>query len=380
MSRDRVEGRHRGTGRGSVERWVRLVSAEAILVAVCCALAIAPARAAGDEPPKSIFDLKMFRLEFDNDNLLGSDDAFSAGWSFQLHSRMMDEWSPGLAGWIGKVPGLGDDGKGGRVVRWAGALSQMIITPQDLSIEAPQPDDAPYAGLLGVTSTWSAYDNKKLAALQIYAGCMGPCSQAEDVQKFIHGNLGWGEPPKGWGNQLSNKALGNLNYEYRHKVYVAQEADYAFGRFATDLALSGQAGVGNLETFARGEVEFRFGWGMPMGFTKVPDPPGIGTVLDPIYFDPGRPAPKLDHWSYVFNVVARYAWINYLAPAEGGPTENGGSHPSFDPPGKVQGLLGLHLVRVPFGIHITYFRYFDNPDPNLASSLDWVNFSFEYRF
>jgi len=35
---------------------------------------------------------------------------------------------------------------------------------------------------------------------------------------------GSAKPPQGWGNQLSNKALANLNYEYRHKLYVVKEA------------------------------------------------------------------------------------------------------------------------------------------------------------
>lgn len=356
------------------------IATSAFLVGACVVVATAPLQASDDKAPKSIWDKKMFRFEFDNDTFLGSDDAFSAGWSFQVHSRLMDTWNPGFAGWIGKVPGLGDDGQGGRIVRFAVGLSQIMVTPNDITIEAPQPNDEPWAGLLGATGTWSSYDNERLAALQIYVGCMGPCSQAEDVQKFVHEQLGFGESPEGWGNQLSNQALGNVNYEYRHKLYVADPSKYAFHRFATDLAAGAQVGAGNLDTFARGDLEFRFGWGMKMGFTKVPDPPGIGTVLDPIYFEPGKPLPDLTHWSYVFNVILRASWIGYLAPAEGGPTESGYNHPSLEPPGKAEALAGFHIVRTPFGIHLTYFRYLDDADPDLQDSFDWVNLSIEYRF
>ena len=51
----------------------------------------------------------------------------------------MDRWDPAYAGWIGKMPGLGDDGQGRRIVRWAYALSQIIVTPKDVSIAEPQP-------------------------------------------------------------------------------------------------------------------------------------------------------------------------------------------------------------------------------------------------
>jgi hypothetical protein len=100
-------------------------------VALC---GLPTALAADDRPPKSPWDLKLFRFEFDNDTFIGSDDAFTAGWSFQVHSRLMDQWNPAYAGWIGKLPGLGDDGQGRRVVRWAGG---SISTWSDVMPESP---------------------------------------------------------------------------------------------------------------------------------------------------------------------------------------------------------------------------------------------------
>src|SRR5262249_31787682 len=147
------------------------------------------------------------------------------------------------------------------------------------------------------------------------------------------------------------------------------------------LATGGVAGAGNLATFVRGELEFRFGWGLPMGFTKIPDPPGIGIVTDPIYLAPGAPQTDLERWRTYFNVVGRAAWVDYLAPLEGGETENGGfREPVDDIPGKEQILVGLHLIRVPFGFNLTYYHYFDTGSVPGQDKIDWVNFSFEYRF
>ena len=45
-----------------------------------------------------------------------------------------------------------------------------MSTPSDLTIAELQPDDVPYAGALGVHSSWASYDNERLTALQLYVG------------------------------------------------------------------------------------------------------------------------------------------------------------------------------------------------------------------
>jgi hypothetical protein len=63
----------------------------------------------------------------------------------------MDQWGGGLNKWMRHVPGLDDDGEAGRIVRGAVALTQIILTPHDVSIEAPQPNDVPWTGVLACT-------------------------------------------------------------------------------------------------------------------------------------------------------------------------------------------------------------------------------------
>src|SRR5262245_65639421 len=166
--------------------------------------------ASAQDAPRDVRTQKLFRFEFDNDTFVGSDDAFTAGWSVQIHSQGLDEWPAGLAGWIGRVPTLHDDGAGGRVGRWAWGITQIIITPENISIPDPQLDDAPWAGVLGGYVSWSAYDNLRLGALQVYLGCMGPCSHAEEAQKFVHNSLSFGDSPEGWHNQIDDELLLNV--------------------------------------------------------------------------------------------------------------------------------------------------------------------------
>jgi hypothetical protein len=323
--------------------------------------------------------MNLFRFEFDNDTFVGSDDAFSAGWSVQVYSAIHDEWKPGLAGWIGRIPTLRDDGYGGRVVRSAWGITQLIITPEDVTVRVAQPDDAPWAGLLGGYVSWSAYDNRRLAALQMYLGCVGPCSKSEEVQKFVHDDLGLGDTPEGWENQLEDRLLFNLNYEYRHKLW-SRAGRYDTPRWGNDLSVGAQAGVGGYATYAAAWIEYRFGWFMPQGFTKFADPPALGVALDPVYMDPNGP-PVERRWRAYANVVARVRSGDTFAATRSGTTEDGRFRIGSATPGEEQLIVGVHVAKLPLAFHLTYYQYRDEELGNLVpAEFDWVNFSFERRF
>jgi hypothetical protein len=361
---------------------VKILSARRLACAAALVSCVAAGHAhAADRTGDIIRDRKLFRFEFDNDTLLGSDDAFTAGWSFQIHSELLDEWGPGLAGWIGRVPGLHDDGDGGRIVRWSWGVTQLIITPTDVTVPTAQLNDAPWAGLLGGYVSWAAYDNRRLAALQLYLGCVGPCSHAEQVQKFVHNDLGFGDPPEGWSNQLDDDVLVNLNYEYRHKLW-AGTAHYETSGWGRDLSVGTQAGLGSFATYAEAWIEYRFGWDIPQGFAKFADPPALGVALDPVYLDPHGPRAVRRSWRPYFNVVARVRSVREFAATDGGATENGGFYPQvISTPGDHQLILGMHFAKLPLAFHLTYYRYFDDEVTGvIPSSLDWMNFSLEWRF
>lgn len=358
-------------------RGFRLALALALALVGCAATCQA---IAADNAGDILRDRKLFRFEFDNDTFVGSDDAFTAGWSLQIHSPFFDQWTPGVAGWIGRLPTLGDDGDGGRITRWSWGISQLIITPQDVTIAAPQPNDAPWAGLLGGYVSWAAYDNRRLAALQAYLGCVGPCSHAEQVQKFVHVDLGLGKPPKGWPNQLDNDVLANVNYEYRHKVWTAAKRDTR--RWGNDVSVGTQIGIGSFASYAEAWIEYRFGWDVPQGFTKFADPPALGIALDPIYLAPDGPRAAQRSWRPYFNVVVRIRSVDEFAATESGRTQSGGFYRQIiSTPGDRQVIVGAHIARLPLAFHITYYRYVDDRIARaIPSQMDWVNISFERRF
>lgn len=65
----------------------------------------------------------------------------------------------------------------------------------------------------GWSESWSAFDNQRFNAFQIYVGVLGPYSLAEQFQTQVHKWVD-SEKPLGWDNQLKTEPLLNLNYNY----------------------------------------------------------------------------------------------------------------------------------------------------------------------
>jgi hypothetical protein len=275
-----------------------------------------------------------------------------------------------FSGWISRtIPGLDDDG--GRVVKRGTGLSQIITTPEDISNPDPQPGDMPWAGTLGWSESWYAFDNRSLNAFQIYAGILGPYSLAERVQTQVHDWINADEP-LGWDNQLKTEPLLNLNYAYKRKLVSAGE--YKHG-FASDLAAGGEAGLGNFMTFAEASLEWRFGWGLPEGFVHTADPPGSGIMLSPGKGVPGK-------FCIYFSIVARVSATGYTVFYDGN-TFRESPHPGLEYDTFSRGaVFGLHMASKRFSVHFNFYSYESLPfeSVNPLTDLGWGNITLEYRF
>lgn len=349
-------------------------------VAICALAVIAPAPGvkaddeSGDKPPKKLEERALWRLEVDNDGFVHKDNAFTNGGSIQRHSPQLDRWElmdpSRFSAWINRtIPGLGEGGD--RLVRRGSGLTHVMMTPEDISNPDPQPGDIPWAGALGWAESWYAYDNERLNAFQIYAGILGPYSFAEPFQIWIH-HLINADEPLGWDNQLDTEPLVNLNYAIKRKVFSYGE--YAHG-FASDVAVGGEAGLGNFMTFAEASLEWRFGWVMPPGFVSTPDPPASGIMLDP---QVGVPA----EFSIFFSIVARVTATGYTVFYDGN-TFGESPHPGLSYDTVSRGaVFGLHVSSGRFSIHFNFNSYESLPfeTVNPLTDLAWGNITFEYRF
>lgn len=103
------------------------------------------------------------------------------------------------------------------------ALSQIMITPDDLTISTPQYDDIPYVGYLALSFYLFEWDNRSFTEYRIETGVVGKESGAGWTQKMMHKMLGDTEP-KGWDTQLGSEFMVNLLYHRGYKSWIYHDS------------------------------------------------------------------------------------------------------------------------------------------------------------
>jgi len=226
----------------------------------------------------NLHDAAKFRLEFNNDVIFQSDNQFSNGWTFQIHTAVAENWSnikgPShfLTDFAQQIPTLtGDDLN----YRMSLSIGQIIQTPENLSDPDLITNDVPYAGALTLKTTWIAFNNIDFRGFEIVVGILGRPSLAEQTQNLVH-LMSDSETANGWDNQLKTEPIINLNYMRKNKFYQAGN----LAAFSFDASISGEAQLGTMFTTAGFRLETRFGENMPRGFVYRPDPIGRFLTYD----------------------------------------------------------------------------------------------------
>ena len=309
----------------------------------------------------------LWRLELDNDIIDDSDDNYSGGWGVLRYSAPAPSWTSLKQGpfsrWITKVvPGL-QDGTDVWVGRGFG-IKQGVQTPTDTKTSELLKDDVPYAGVLAVPASWYTVSDERFSGFQILLGVVGPASLGEDVQRFVHDNLDFGDSANGWEHQLENEPLLNMNYARLYKLSRAGVSD----GFGADLSAGYGLGAGNLFTTGNVEVQCRAGHRMPLGFVPLPDMAGRGVISDPTLDLPA------DRLSAYLTLTGRMTGIAYTVLWDGNMFQDSNSV-NYDHY-LAEAIFGAHLARDSWGFHLSYYLTTNPNDTNLS----WANVSFDYRF
>lgn len=132
-------------------------------------------------------------------------------------------------------------------------VGQLMFTPKNIAIPAPQPNDRYYGGWLyfgHIIQASSSVAQTSTAELDV--GIVGPYSYAGQVQKFVHGQLLHVTLPAGWDNQIRGEPGVQLAYNQIKQIprTVTAFSDVSFYRGAV---------IGTVFDNVKGGLVFRLG-------------------------------------------------------------------------------------------------------------------------
>lgn len=141
------------------------------------------------------------------------------------------------------------------------SLGQAMVTPEDITKEIPDPNDAPYAGLLYLRSTYVVVKNDFSDHVATLVGIVGPSSRAEEVQKFVHKMVGSNQP-RGWEYQLDDKFVWQLQRTALWRFSTSDSSPF-------DAVLLADLAGGNLESRAGAGLFLRAGSGLARNYSTM---------------------------------------------------------------------------------------------------------------
>lgn len=217
------------------------------LPAVVLALCLASGAGAADKG--------LLTLQIENDLVAGLDKQYTNGTYLSYMLPMND--LPGWARWTRRqLGGLIDapDWQAGY------GLGQSMFTPSDITDPNPPLDDRPYAGLLFGSLYLTADTGKRLDTVALEVGVTGPPSLAETMQKFIHNDLGFGDPPNGWNTQLDTEVTFRVLYEQKRRY------DSTLWGYEVDAIPHVAVALGTVDTSVAAALAVRLGEGLAMDY------------------------------------------------------------------------------------------------------------------
>jgi hypothetical protein len=144
-----------------------------------------------------------FRFYYENDFITIIDYYYTSGMNMELVKPSFQK-NPLNKIFFG-VPGA--------KMKYGLALDHYAFTPLHIVEEEILYGDRPYAGCISVNSFRIATDEKKRRRIStsLVLGLIGPATQWEAVQTFLHKHVIAAPQPKGWEHQIKNDLI--LNYK-----------------------------------------------------------------------------------------------------------------------------------------------------------------------
>ena len=268
---------------------------------------------------------EVVNLSWDNDFLTGKDRGYTNGvrLSYLTDSAEGADSSSGrfarvLRDELVPLPGIGSSASKHAVTV---SLRQLMVTPEDITVEDPQFDDIPYAGHLSLSGTLWSWNADTMTGFGAHIGVFGPGSGAESVQKWVHKATG-SDKPQGWGNQLGTDVVGGIQAAHGRKLLQAGQG----GNIEQRVSVIGSALLSSFRTSAKTGLVWQLGRHLPTNF--VPDYAGTSSTIAL----PGSFKDSGSSWSVYVGLGVEYVGYSYI-------DDNAGAY-RFDE-GPLIGQIGL---------------------------------------
>jgi len=302
---------------------------------------------------------RTFGLVIENDALTGDDSGYTSGFGaigslgpfprFDA-DNVLDLMLPLVERtWIATLPN--------RSRARAYALSQVMQTPPDITVAAPQPNELPWAAALTADMVLYAFDDDDADRLTLTVGVVGPWALGEQSQTLVHEAIGSDEP-LGWDNQLDNELVLRAEAARSRRMRLTG----ADGSMGTDLVLGASGALGNLSSGAAASVVARVGRALETTHATVSLVPN--RQVNPTVFG-GRGI-----WYAFVGAELRFVANDLLV--QGNTFDDDGPGVTLDRT-RVRVSLGASADIGPVGISLVYARFPGNIDDDAfgALALTW---------
>ncbi len=197
---------------------------------------------------KAEFEWVSYTL--DNDLFLGNDGGYTNGFYVSLYDIEEADAQP-TPSWLLKplLWSLSEKKPLGAVNSYT--IGQVMSTPDDITIEYPDENNLPYAGLLFFNNTYLLINEKYADKISTIIGFVGPLSFAEPSQKIVH-ELTGSDEPMGWDTQLKNELVFQFSRARAWRVWVAKNKQW-------DFITSSELSVGTISSSFSTGAMLRFG-------------------------------------------------------------------------------------------------------------------------
>lgn len=107
------------------------------------------------------------------------------------------------------------------------SFSHLIFTPEKKEVKEPIFSDLPYAGYAKLDYFLYKSSKNSFHEFGINLGLVGPSTQAKNIQNSYH-NINGATKAQGWDNQLKDKLMGGISYNFAKKSDTMKLSSYDF--------------------------------------------------------------------------------------------------------------------------------------------------------